>query len=163
VSGVRARVLIAAGSNLEPERRLLQAARLLRARFPDIRFAPCYRNPAQGIAGPDFINTAASFSSELDVDGLRAELRRIEALCGRERGSEAGCALDLDLLLHGALVRSELLQRAYLLRPAAEVAPTLQHPLAQRTLAQLWQSLSASQPPLTRLTLDLNQVSADAP
>ena len=56
------RVLIALGSNVDPAARLLQAAQLLKASFPDVRFSSCFRNSAVGFVGDDFINAVADFS-----------------------------------------------------------------------------------------------------
>ncbi len=55
--------------------------------------------------------------------------------------------MDLDLLLYGDLVldtpelrlpRPDLARRAYMLGPAAEVAPDLRHPTLGLTLGELW-------------------------
>ncbi|NNF67168.1 MAG: 2-amino-4-hydroxy-6-hydroxymethyldihydropteridine diphosphokinase, partial [Gammaproteobacteria bacterium] len=71
--------------------------------------------------------------------GLLAELLRIEARMGRQRGAEkwGPRRIDLDLLMHGDnVMQSEsltlphpgLAQRAFVLQPLAEVAPGLQLP-----------------------------------
>lgn len=148
--------VIALGGNIEPERRLVQAARLLRAQFPDIRFSRSYRNPAVGFAGADFINAAACFTTALAPGALIAALHAIEEQCGRGRQDPkwAPRAMDLDLLLLGqrvleeaalVLPRRDLLRRIYMQGPAAEVAPDWRHPLAGRTLAELWRDVPAGQ------------------
>jgi 2-amino-4-hydroxy-6-hydroxymethyldihydropteridine diphosphokinase len=171
------RVYVALGSNLEPERHLVEAARALRTRFADIRFSSCYRNAAQTPpetprataddihATADYVNAVATFQTDLQPQALRAVLREIEANCGRRRDATA-CVLDLDLLWYdgvvgmtpaGPLPRPELVQRSYQLGPMAELAPQQRHPEARSTLAALWSALEPSQPPLRRLPLDLNQ------
>ena len=158
---------VAIGGNIEPERRLPQAARLLRARFPDVRFSRCYRNAAFGFDGADFYNAAACFDTALAVPELLAALHAIEAQCGRGRADPkwAPRAMDIDLLAYGdatgrfegaTLPRPDLLRRAYMLGPMAELAPAWRHPLAGRTLAELWRELAPSTPPLTDTRLDLN-------
>ena len=56
--------------------------------------------------------------------------------------------MDLDVLLYGDLVgtfpgavlpRPDLLRRAYMLGPLAEIAPEAMHPTAQLTIGELWQ------------------------
>ena len=55
--------------------------------------------------------------------------------------------MDLDLLLYGECVcdagvsklpRGDLLKRAYMLRPMAELAPELRHPVNGKTMRELW-------------------------
>ncbi len=143
------RAFVALGSNIEPEVHLRQAAHLLRARFPDTRFSRCYRSPAFGFSGEDFINAAAGFASELSVEALLIELRAIERQCGRAAADErwGPRAIDLDLLLYGDLVgggpgymlpRPDLTARAYMLGPLAELAPELRYPPDGPTIGQLW-------------------------
>jgi 2-amino-4-hydroxy-6-hydroxymethyldihydropteridine diphosphokinase len=155
------------GSNIEPRKRLTQAARLLTAEFPGIRFSACFQNVAVGFDGADFINAAAGFDSELTLPALVAVLHHIEEQCGRKRDDAkwAPRAMDLDILLYGELIsdsavarvpRADLLRRAYMLGPMAELVPQLRHPEARRTLAELWSELAPRTPPLSRVTINLN-------
>ena len=169
------RVYVAIGGNIEPEQRLAIAARALHRRFPGIQFSACYRNPAVGFAGEDFINAVAGFDTEDSADQVLAALHAIEAQCGRERADPqwAPRALDLDLLLYGSSVartadyqlpRPDLLRRSYMLRPLAQLAPELRHPLTARTIADHWQELAREPHRLERLGLELNDSkSADRP
>jgi 2-amino-4-hydroxy-6-hydroxymethyldihydropteridine diphosphokinase len=155
-------VFVAAGSNLAAEQHLRCAVRELVAEFPGARFSAWYRNRAVGGAGADFINLAAGFITSLPLREVRARLRDIEERCGRSRNEPSARPppLDLDLLLYGDLVcaepgfelpRPELLTRAYMLGPLAELAPQARHPTAQLTFAELWQRFDASAHPLERL------------
>ena len=164
-----AEVFLALGSNVDAERRLRQAATLLKQGFPGIRFSACYRNPAVGFEGDDFVNAAALFQSDADIPALLERLHAIEEQCGRYRDDPkwAPRAMDLDVLLldHRVgewpglkLPRPDLMRRAFMLGPAAELAPQFRHPVAQRTLAELWAALAPTTPPLTRIALDLNRV-----
>jgi 2-amino-4-hydroxy-6-hydroxymethyldihydropteridine diphosphokinase len=163
-----AEIFVSLGGNIEPERRLSQAAQLLRAAFPDIRFSRCYRNPAVGFEGQDFINAAACFNVDVEIAQLLATLHQIEEQCGRRRDDPkwAPRAMDLDVLLIDQQVgewpglrlpRPDLLRRAYMLGPVAELAPSLRHPTAGQSMAELWQSLQPQTPPLTPVALDLNR------
>jgi 2-amino-4-hydroxy-6-hydroxymethyldihydropteridine diphosphokinase len=142
-------VFLAAGSNVEPYEHMLLATRELARAFADVRFSPWYQNRAAGFEGADFINLVAGFTTELAVDELLVVLRGIETLCGRPREAPrwAPRSMDLDVLLYGDLVckrsaltlpRPDLLARAYMLGPLADIAPQLQHPTAGATIGELW-------------------------
>jgi 2-amino-4-hydroxy-6-hydroxymethyldihydropteridine diphosphokinase len=136
------------GSNVEPEKHVAQAVKLLRLRFGELRLSPFYRNPAVGFEGDDFLNGIAAFETSLGVAELSQALDRIELDCGRERGAArfAPRTLDLDLLLYGDLVaetpaklpRKEILKYAFVLKPLADLAGTHRHPLTKRPYAEHW-------------------------
>jgi 2-amino-4-hydroxy-6-hydroxymethyldihydropteridine diphosphokinase len=156
------RVFVAAGSNIEPERHLKIAADELRREFPGVRFSPWYRNRAAGFDGADFINWVAGFFTELAVPQLLERLQRIEALCGRPHNAPrwAPRSMDLDVLLYGNLVcdepqlklpRPDLLKRAYMLGPLADLAPEIVHPTAKSTIGELWGQFDQTAHPLVRI------------
>ncbi len=154
------RVFVAAGSNIEPELNLGLASHHLSRAYPDIRFSPWYRNQAAGFAGEDFINFAVAFSTEQRVHEVIAKLRAIEELCGRPRGAAkwAPRSMDLDVLLFGDLVapdlklpRPDLLKRAYMLGPLADLAPEVVHPTAGATIGTLWEQFDRDAHPLIRI------------
>jgi 2-amino-4-hydroxy-6-hydroxymethyldihydropteridine diphosphokinase len=160
-------VFVALGSNIEPDIRMPQAARALKHTFADARFSRCYRSPAFGFKGPDFINAVAGFKTAMSIAMLLQVLRDIEALCGREATAPKWepRAMDLDLLLYGELVgtgagytlpRPDLLKRAYMLGPLAELAPGQIYPPAGPTMGELWQQFPRSERTLAPLALDLN-------
>jgi 2-amino-4-hydroxy-6-hydroxymethyldihydropteridine diphosphokinase len=156
-------VFVAAGSNIAPhEHMALVTCELTRA-FPDARFSPWYQNRAAGFEGADFINLAAAFTTELPVEELLVVLRAIEALCGRPREAPrwAPRTMDLDVLLYGDLIcrqpgltlpRPDLLVRAYMLGPLADLAPDLMHPVAGVRIAELWGSFDQAAHRLERVT-----------
>jgi len=161
------RVFVALGSNIDPVPRLLQAARLLKLRFPDVRFSSSFRNRAVGFDGEDFINAAAGFSSHLPVTALLAELHAIEEQCGRGRSAPKWepREMDLDLLLYGdhvgegpgyTLPRRDLLKRPYMLGPLAELAPEVRHPVNGQTIAALWAAYPHHGHVMTPTAPDLN-------
>jgi 2-amino-4-hydroxy-6-hydroxymethyldihydropteridine diphosphokinase len=161
------RVYVAIGGNVEPERWFPLAARELRRRFPGAHFSSCYRNPAYGFAGSDFINAVAGFDTALPVDAVLACCHEIEALCGRRRDDPkwAPRVMDIDLLLYGDVVadtpayrlpRPDLLRRCFMLAPLAEIAGELHHPSSGREIADHWQELAREPHTLERLPLDLN-------
>jgi 2-amino-4-hydroxy-6-hydroxymethyldihydropteridine diphosphokinase len=158
-------VFVAAGSNVAPHEHMALATCELARAFPDVRFSPWYQNPAAGFEGADFINLVAAFTTALDVDELLVVLRTIEALCGRPREAPrwAPRTMDLDVLLYGDLVcqrpgltlpRPDLLVRAYMLGPLAELAPNLVHPSAGMTIGELWQHFDQAAHPLRPIAPD---------
>ncbi len=135
------------------------ASRELARQFPGVRCSPWYRNRAVGFEGEDFINFVAGFATERPVAEVLRVLHAIEALCGRPRAAPrwAPRSMDLDVLLYGDLVcqephlklpRPDLLKRAYMLGPLADLAPDLVHPTERRTIGELWQRFDRAAHPL---------------
>ncbi len=158
------RVFVAAGSNVEPERHLATAMRELTHTWPDVRFSSAYQNTAVGFDGPDFINWVAGFTTDWPLSQVLARLHDIEAQCGRPRSAPkwAPRSMDLDVLLYGDLVaetpayrlpRPDLVKRAYMLGPLAELAPEVTHPTLGLTIGELWQRFDRSAHPMQRVTL----------
>ena len=115
-----------------------------------------------GIRGEDFINFVAGFPTELPVAEVLARLHAIEALCGRPREAPrwAPRSMDLDVLLYGDLVcqephlklpRPDLLKRAYMLGPLAELAPEVMHPTERQTIGELWGRFDRAAHPLVEV------------
>ena len=155
-------VYVAAGSNVAPERNLERAVEELEREFPGARFSPWYRNRAVGFTGDDFINLVAGFDTTLPVHAVLARLHAIESRCGRPRDAPrwAPRTMDLDVLLYGDLVcdepglklpRPDLLKRAYVLGPLAQLAPGVLHPTAGATIGELWQRFDQSAHPLEQV------------
>jgi 2-amino-4-hydroxy-6-hydroxymethyldihydropteridine diphosphokinase len=129
---------VALGANLGDARGMLERAMRTLDGLPSTRVtarSSLYRSAPVDAEGPDFINAVVALETSLEPEALLLELQRVEREEGRERSSRnAPRTLDLDLLLHGdARLHTALLtlphprmdQRAFVLRPLAEIAPAL--------------------------------------
>jgi 2-amino-4-hydroxy-6-hydroxymethyldihydropteridine diphosphokinase len=127
---------IGLGANLGRPRTALAEALAALAQLPRselIATSPIYRSAPVDAAGPDFYNAVALLRTSLQPHELLVELQGIESAHGRERPyRNAPRTLDLDLLLYGdqRIATAQLVvphprmhQRAFVLRPLADVAP----------------------------------------
>ena len=146
-------VYVAAGSNVDPLTHLRRALAELSSHYR-LRLSPAYRNKAVGFEGEDFINLVVGFDTDDAVEQVIAHLHEAEEACGRPRNAPkwAPRTMDLDLLLFGDLVREELrvpradlVKRAFMLRPMAELAPQVEHPLLKKSMQELWQEIDDGQ------------------
>jgi 2-amino-4-hydroxy-6-hydroxymethyldihydropteridine diphosphokinase len=158
-------VYVVAGSNIDPVRRLKEALACLQADFGPLRVSPAYRNKTVGFAGEDFVNLAIGFTTDKSPAQVIERLQAAEARCGRPRDAPkwAARAMDLDIVLYGDLVRDEpgltlprpdLVRRAYMLKPMADIAPDVVHPTLGRRLAELWQQSADRDHALVPIDLD---------
>jgi 2-amino-4-hydroxy-6-hydroxymethyldihydropteridine diphosphokinase len=148
------RAYLSLGSNIDAERWLGLAVAELRARFGALDISPVYRSAAVGFDGPDFLNLAVGLDSDLGPQALNDWLHALEDRHGRVRGGErfASRTLDVDIVLYDDLVlsgeghlqipRGEL-RHAFVLKPMADIAPHVRHPVSGRTMAELWAAFPA--------------------
>ena len=158
------RAYLSLGSNLEPRRHLRAALDELRARFGAIEVSPAYRSRAVGFDGADFVNLAVALDTELEPEALNDWLHALEDRHGRRRDVPryADRTLDVDIVLydqraidgpgHLQIPRAEL-KHAFVLRPLADIAPQLRHPLSGRSMAELWAAFPQQSEPLEPMSL----------
>ena len=142
------------GSNLGSRAWTLQQAlfRLSNEAGKLVAISPVYHAPAWGFRGNDFLNLCVSLETKLSPQDLLQLLLRIERDFGRERGKTEGYedrTLDLDILYYGDLVvespslilpHPRMHQRAFILKPLADIAPQLYHPEQHRDTRNLLQA-----------------------
>ena len=155
-----ARVYLSLGSNLQPQRHLHAALDELRERFGELTVSPAYRSAAIGFAGADFINLAVGLDTELEPMALNDWLHALEDRHGRRRDVPrfSDRTLDVDIVLyddrvlrgpgHLDIPRKEL-RHAFVLKPIADIAPQLRHPVSGLSMAALWAAFPAASEPLS--------------
>ena len=129
---------IALGANLGDAPATVRTAIAALATLPQtqlLRASSLYRSAPVDSSGPDYINAVVQVTTGLSAPALLRELQALEIAAGRERPfPNAPRTLDLDLLLYGdARIDSAFLtvphprmwQRAFVLLPLAEIAPSL--------------------------------------
>ena len=149
--------VVALGSNLGERRVTLDRAIAELGRLPTTRVIAVSRwietEPVDAPPGsPAFLNGATLIDTGLPPLELLEQLLGIERAHGRTRGTpNAARTLDLDLVLHGTSVvdTDDLVlphprahERAFVLGPAADVAPDMLHPVQGRTLRALCTALT---------------------
>ena len=134
---------VALGANLGDAQASVRQALADLNRLPETRVlarSRLYRTAPHEAQGPDFINAVAKLDTRLSAPDLLAQLQTLELAAGRERPyRNAPRTLDLDLLLYGdaridspqlTLPHPRMHERAFVLRPLADVAPERVGPLA---------------------------------
>ena len=129
---------IGLGANLGDARQAVQDAMRAIAAFAHCQWhaaSPLYRSAPVDSSGPDYINAVLQISTRLSAPDLLAQLHQLERGAGRERPyRNAPRTLDLDILLYGAaridsptltVPHPRMRQRAFVLRPLADIAPAL--------------------------------------
>ncbi len=159
-------IYLGLGSNISPEDNLRIGISELRRRYGDLQISSVYKSAAFGFDGDDFLNVVVMLRSENSAHSICEEIELIHSLSGRESQSKKWEArsLDIDLLLYNDLVvddgpvrvpRCDILQYSFVLRPLAELAPDLVHPVTGDTMLSHWQKFDAASHPLEHISVDL--------
>ncbi|SER98467.1 dihydroneopterin aldolase / 2-amino-4-hydroxy-6-hydroxymethyldihydropteridine diphosphokinase [Butyrivibrio fibrisolvens] len=148
-------VAIALGSNMGDSKKFLDEAVEKVGQLPDTKVIKVATyittKPYGGVEQDDFLNSAMTIRTLLTPSELLDRLHDIEREAGRERIIRWGPrTLDLDILLYDDLVMDtedltiphiEMHLRDFVLKPLAEIAPWLRHPVYSKTVAQMLSEL----------------------
>jgi 2-amino-4-hydroxy-6-hydroxymethyldihydropteridine diphosphokinase len=152
------------GSNIEAEAHIVAGIAALREAFGNVMLSPVYRAPAVGFSGNDFINLVARIETALEPLELKRFLHALEDRHGRLRDVPkfSDRTLDIDILLYDDLYllspeleipRDEILTAAHVLKPLADLAPDLQHPVARQAMGELWRAFPRLDAGIVRIEL----------
>ncbi len=148
-----ATVYLGLGSNIgDTEKNLREAVEALAKRGAIASVSSLYRTEPVGFVNqPWFLNQVICLETKLSPEDLLKATQQIENNLGRERTIHWGPrTIDIDILLYDNLVmatpnltipHSWLSERRFVLEPLAEIAPTLKHPILEKTLTELLQEL----------------------
>lgn len=120
--------------------------------------SPVYQSPAWGFEGGDFLNACVCLQTELSPEKVLQELLDIERQAGRLRQPGEGYrsrTLDLDLLYYGneaiqttflTVPHPSLHKRRFILKPLADIAPQIYHPVLGKDHRNLLQECRDTTP-----------------
>lgn len=133
-------VYLGIGSNLgDRQGNILAALQRLRARVVVAALSSFYETPpAEGVAGPAFLNVAARAETTLEPAELERFVRQVEVAVGRQNVVRlAARPIDIDILFGSGAPQRDLAARPFNLVPLAEIAPDLIDPASGVSLTEL--------------------------
>lgn len=157
-----ANVYIGLGTNLgDKEQNLRDAVHRIEEQIGKVlSLSAFYVTAPWGFASENsFLNAAACVETQLSPLEVLQETQTIERELGRTKKSVNGAysdrLIDIDLLLYDDLVLSAtsadgaelnlphplMAKRDFVMRPLAEIAPALQHPVLKRTMKEILDEL----------------------
>jgi 2-amino-4-hydroxy-6-hydroxymethyldihydropteridine diphosphokinase len=157
-------VYLGLGSNVNARINIAAGITALREAFTNVRLSPAYRTAAIGFDGDDFINLSAAIETSLQPIELKHFLNDLEDRYGRLRNVPkfSDRTLDIDILLYDDLFllspqlqipRREIMVFAHVLKPLADLAPDLVHPVYRKPLSEIWRDYSGDRTGLRPIEL----------
>lgn len=157
-----AQLFIGMGSSINRLENIQSGLASLKKVFGKLTVSTVYESEAVGFSGENFYNLVVELHTNLSPEQLIAQLKAIETLHGRPLKTIkfAPRTLDLDLLLYDQkidssinLPRAEITKNAFVLKPLAELAPQLKHPLLGETYQSLWDNYPHSSQKLWKIDI----------
>lgn len=161
-----ARVYIGIGSNIDKHLHIPRVIGELQARFGDVTVSPIYQTAAVGFEGQDFYNLVVGVDTELTPLEMFTYLRELEAVHERKRTSGnqfIARTLDLDQLLYDdeeiedgsiSIPHDDIINYAFVLKPLADIAGELVHPVLQVSIRSLWENFDQGANEMQQLSLE---------
>ena len=157
---MKALAAIALGSNLDSalggrEANLREAVRRVEA-LGEVRAVSSFYDtePVGYVDQPRFLNGALLLDTDLSPETLMRELLAVEHAMGRDRTSavpKGPRVIDLDLLLYEDVVietdeltlpHPAMHEREFVLRPLAEIAPEMRHPVLRLAVREMLERIN---------------------
>lgn len=148
-------IFLLLGSNLNNrEKSLSDAWKLINEEIGPVQnSSSVYETAAWGKKDqPAFLNQVLYLKSDVSARELLNHVLRIEKLLGRKRIEHWGArTIDIDILFYGEeiikqfdlIIPHQLLhERRFVLKPLAEIAPDLLHPIIKKSINQLLTELT---------------------
>lgn len=164
------RIFVLLGSNIEKERNLPAAARLLTECCQVTAFSRVFETEPVGLEEqPHFLNAGALVESHLSAPAFRERvLSRIERELGRVRTSDKNAprTIDADIILFGQAVFDldedhhipdpDLIRFPHVAVPISELAPEMPHPESGEPLARIAARLASDEQARPRARADID-------
>jgi 2-amino-4-hydroxy-6-hydroxymethyldihydropteridine diphosphokinase len=138
------------GSNIEPEKNMLQAVKLLSRHVKILKASTVYlTEPLLNKSQPKYYNCVIEIETDIEPHKLKSDvLRAIENGLGRKRTEDkyASRTIDIDIILYGNLIVStkemvipdpEIQRRAFLAIPLCELEPDLFLPVSGKPIKEI--------------------------
>ena len=139
------------GSNIGDRLENLRGALYHLNNAPEIlvqKVSPVYETiPVGGPQQPDYFNAAVEIDTNLEAENLLELCLSFEQKMGRIRGVHWGPRIiDMDILLYGELIinterlkipHHHMHERAFVLKPLADIAPDIMHPVLGLTVREM--------------------------
>ena len=154
---------IGLGSNLgDSARNLRSALQMMEGFAVVVQPSPLYRTAPQGFRSqPPFYNAVCRVTTRLTPFEMMEGLLYIEAAIGRRRVfRNAPRMLDMDILLFDrrvlespplVLPHPRMAEREFVLRPLADIAPNLKHPVTGISVSEMLRNLPGQSESMSRV------------
>jgi 2-amino-4-hydroxy-6-hydroxymethyldihydropteridine diphosphokinase len=154
---MRKRVYLSLGSNMGDRAANLQSAIEDLSHLGEVAAVSSFyeTEPVEFTDQPWFLNCAVALDTEKTPAQLLRALLEIERTMGRVRTDQKGPrTIDLDILLFGdssvntaplTIPHPAMHERRFVLEPLAEIAPDARHPILNKTIRELRDSLPPGQ------------------
>ena len=162
------KIYLSLGSNLGNRHLHLQRAVFqLNATLGNvIAISAVYQNPSVGFSGNDFFNACLLLETEKNASVVLKEILLIEKRMGRQRVNSENYTsrpLDIDIIYFNDEIittnnlkvpHPRMAERSFVLKPLADIAPQLYHPILQKDTRNLLQQ-SKDKNPLKKTEIKL--------